>query len=112
MATHSTLLGGSIASRRLHCPASFREQLRAPPGTTSVYAEEGTHRHNAMAYWLANPDISLANLNIDGRAMTHEDVAALELAEDAWACEREHIEVERIQAGPLLGREQVAEMMG
>jgi hypothetical protein len=83
MALHSSLLGGSIASRRLHCPASFREQLRAPPGTTSVYAEEGTRRHEMMAYWLANPDSDLFTLTVDGRAITADDIAALETAEDA-----------------------------
>jgi len=90
MMQHSALLGGSIASRRKNCPASFQEQLRAPPGSTSVYAEEGTHRHNAMAYWLAYPDIKLTEVTIDGRVVTSEDAAALMLAEDALHVFEQH----------------------
>ena len=76
---HSTLIGGSIASRRLNCPGSYQEQLRAPPGTTSAYAEEGTKRHDQMAYWLEHPKVKLQSLP----NVTTEDIAALEIAEQA-----------------------------
>jgi hypothetical protein len=52
MAAHSILVGGSIAARRLNCPASFQESLKQPVGgakVSSVYADRGTCLHEVMA---------------------------------------------------------------
>ena len=77
MTTHSMLVGGSIASRRIHCPASFAEALKAPPGVTSIYAEHGTAMHEAMAHWLRNPDDELIGLTFNDHVITAEDVDTL-----------------------------------
>lgn len=77
MAVHSVLVGGSIAERRIKCPASFTEQLKAPPGTTSDYAEHGTAMHEAMAHWLRNPDEDLVGLIFNDHIVTEEDVDTL-----------------------------------
>jgi hypothetical protein len=52
MAAHSILVGGSIAARRLNCPASFQESLKQPQsarGVSSVYADRGTALHTIMS---------------------------------------------------------------
>lgn len=54
---HSLLVGGSIASRRIACPASFQESLKSPHGGSSIYAEEGTALHEVMTHLLRNPKL-------------------------------------------------------
>lgn len=52
---HSDILGGSTAARLLNCPASFQEKLKTPPDdTSSVYAQEGTDLHLAIATAIEN----------------------------------------------------------
>ncbi|HEU4379880.1 MAG TPA: DUF2800 domain-containing protein [Hyphomicrobiaceae bacterium] len=48
--SHSTLVGGSTASRLIACPGSFAAILALPPSTDipSPYAEEGTFAHAVM----------------------------------------------------------------
>jgi hypothetical protein len=47
---HSSLVGGSTASRRIGCPRSYAlEQLVPDTGGGSVYAQEGTALHELMA---------------------------------------------------------------
>lgn len=77
MSDHSILVGGSIADRRIHCPASFSEQLRAPPGVTSIYAETGTAMHEAVAHWLRNPDDDLVGLTFNDHTITEHDIDSL-----------------------------------
>jgi len=83
MTAHSTLVGGSIASRRMHCPASYTESLKAPPGVTSVYAEHGTALHDGMAHWLRNPDDDLIGKVFNDHVITAEDDILLTNAWDA-----------------------------
>ena len=73
MSSHSNLVGGSVAERRIKCPASFTEQLKAPPGTTSVYAEEGTKCHSAMEYWLRNANDDPTGMTFNDLVVTQED---------------------------------------
>lgn len=60
---HSRLVGGSTAARRMACPGSYKLELQVPDNlrkhTTSVYAEEGTALHNAMAYILTHNVVDL-----------------------------------------------------
>jgi len=77
MTAHSTLVGGSIATRRIHCPASYQESLKAPAGVTSIYAEKGTALHDAMTHWLRNPDADLLGLTFNDFVITQEDVDTL-----------------------------------
>ena len=47
---HSSLVGGSTASRRIGCPRSFHLEQLVPEDTRgSVYAQEGTALHEVMA---------------------------------------------------------------
>lgn len=50
MASHSSLVGGSTASRLIKCPASYQSTVTLPPSTNlpSPYAEEGTFAHAVM----------------------------------------------------------------
>ena len=43
---HSTLMGGSIAERRMNCLASYRLESQHPEPPTSVYAAQGTMLHS------------------------------------------------------------------
>lgn len=47
--SHSTLLGGSIADRRIHCPRSYTLEQMVPKDKGSVYARQGTALHEMMA---------------------------------------------------------------
>ncbi len=47
--THSTLMGGSIADRRINCPRSYALEQLAPPDKGSVYARQGTALHEMMS---------------------------------------------------------------
>jgi hypothetical protein len=50
---HSSLVGGSTASRRINCPRSYHlEQLVPADDRGSVYAQEGTVLHEMMAITL------------------------------------------------------------
>jgi hypothetical protein len=71
---HSNLVGGSTAGRRIACPASFAEALKAPPGTTSSYAEAGTALHEAQAYWSQHPDADLVGMTFNDLVISAEDV--------------------------------------
>jgi hypothetical protein len=77
MAPHSALVGGSIAKRRIECPASFQEALKAPQGGTSVYAEQGTAMHDAMAYWHNHPDADLEGMTFNDIVITAEHLETL-----------------------------------
>lgn len=52
---HSTLVGGSTASRRIHCPGSYAMEQRLPAqlkDQSSAYADEGSALHSAMEFIL------------------------------------------------------------
>jgi hypothetical protein len=54
---HSPLVGGSNAAARLACPASYQMELKLPEEArkkTSVYADEGSACHAAIAHALIN----------------------------------------------------------
>jgi Protein of unknown function (DUF2800) len=88
MSAHSILVGGSIAARRLNCPASFQEQLKQPQGVrvSSSYADRGTMLHEVMSTLLTNAKkqkisggfISLRAVPYtqpNGQTLTKEDIA-------------------------------------
>jgi hypothetical protein len=88
MSAHSLLVGGSIAARRLNCPASFQEQLKQPIGVrvSSSYADRGTMLHEVMSTLLTNAKkqklsgglISMRAVPYtadDGTVLTKEDIA-------------------------------------
>ena len=49
MANHSSIVGGSTASRVINCPASVALVAKMPPQKSSKYADEGTLLHNIIA---------------------------------------------------------------
>jgi len=55
MAKHSSIVGGSTASRVINCPASVALCAKMPPKPSSKYADEGTLLHNAIAEILEHP---------------------------------------------------------
>lgn len=46
---HSSLVGGSTASRRLNCPRSYHLEQKVPKSAGSIYAREGTALHEMIA---------------------------------------------------------------
>ena len=47
--SHSTIVGGSTASRVINCPGSVALVAKMPPRPSSKYADEGTLLHEVMA---------------------------------------------------------------
>jgi hypothetical protein len=47
--SHSSLMGGSIADRRIACPRSYTLERLVPPDKGSIYARQGTALHEMMA---------------------------------------------------------------
>jgi Protein of unknown function (DUF2800) len=47
--SHSTLMGGSIAGRRIECPRSYTLEQMVPKDKGSIYARQGTALHEMMA---------------------------------------------------------------
>jgi hypothetical protein len=52
--SHSTIVGGSTASRVINCPGSVKLVAQMPPRPSSSYADEGTLLHEVMAELLNN----------------------------------------------------------
>ena len=77
---HSSLLGGSIAGRRLNCPGSYKLEETVPTNldVESGYAIRGTALHDAMAAFLTEgEDVSMSTLvgrEFYGRTISAEDV--------------------------------------
>lgn len=46
---HSVIVGGSTASRVIHCPGSVRLCSKMPPRPSSEYADEGTLLHDVIS---------------------------------------------------------------
>jgi hypothetical protein len=51
--SHSTIVGGSTASRVINCPGSVKLVAQMPPRPSSKYADEGTVLHNVIAQILS-----------------------------------------------------------
>ena len=77
---HSSLLGGSIAGRRLNCAGSYKLEETVPVNleAESGYAVRGTALHDAMAAFLTEgEDVSMSTLvgrEFYGRTISAEDV--------------------------------------
>lgn len=73
--SHSTIVGGSTASRVINCPGSVKLVAQMPPRPSSSYADEGTLLHEVMAD-LFNNDLKKPQ---DFLGRTYEDI---ELTQD------------------------------
>lgn len=72
---HSSIVGGSTASRVIACPGSVALVAQMPPKPSSKYADEGTMLHGIMADLLSDDDRSPEDfLGMDylGIPFTHE----------------------------------------
>jgi hypothetical protein len=77
--SHSSLLGGSTADRRINCPRSYELEKLGPPDKGSVYAREGTALHEMMARILGQGQeaedllpFTYTQKEKDGSEWTHE----------------------------------------
>lgn len=57
VAAHSSLVGGSTASRVINCPGSVALVAKMPPKPSSKYADEGTLLHDVMSDLLASDKV-------------------------------------------------------
>src|SRR5262245_30658998 len=108
---HSRLVGGSIASRRIGCPASLQEELKAPPGIAgSVYADHGTAMHEAVALLLQDNKAKVIGETFYGHVVTEEDfdelldpaLEALENLEKIYGDDFEIVAIEHRATIPYL----------
>jgi hypothetical protein len=58
VAAHSTLVGGSTASRVINCPGSVALVAQMPPKPSSKYADEGTLLHDVMSDLLSSDKVA------------------------------------------------------
>lgn len=83
---HSSLVGGSTASRRINCPRSYALEQIAPKSKGSAYAREGTALHEMMAVILdkdKDPE-DLLPFTHDQPAKGIEDAWTLTIDHDLW----------------------------
>lgn len=88
---HSTVVGGSSASRVLNCPASVKLAELVPPAPGSPYAMEGTALHYVMEQWLLHetPLADFVGAEVEGVTITQELIdgkaqPALDATEEAF----------------------------
>ena len=70
---HSTIVGGSTASRVMACPGSVALCAKMPPKPSSTYADRGTLLHSAMTTILETEgDFSVIGTTYEGEVLTQE----------------------------------------
>lgn len=77
MPQHSTLMGGSIAKRRMMCPGSHSLEAAAPNPPESPYAADGTMKHLAMERLMDDATLTpdaLVGETLNGLTVTQEVV--------------------------------------
>ena len=74
MANHSSIVGGSTASRVIKCPGSVALVAKMPPKPSSKYADEGTLLHNVIAEILEKQKIAkeMIGTKYKGHTLTQE----------------------------------------
>lgn len=108
---HSTLVGGSTASRVMNCPGSVALVAKMPEKPSSTYADEGTLLHDAISQLLvsdkARPEDFIGR-ELNGVVLTEEHIhnklkVALAALEDIDPHLDMDMEVEaRVEFGPAL----------
>jgi len=86
MAAHSNIMGGSNASRRMNCYASYRLELEAPEPPASKFAVEGTFHHDVIEqHFNGKSYAELEGYTRDGFTLTQEYIRELHYpAVAAW----------------------------
>jgi hypothetical protein len=79
---HSSIVGGSSASRVVNCPGSVALVQKMPPKPSSVHADRGTLLHDAMALMLEEKIDSPIGMTYNGQEITPE--LAAEKLTVAW----------------------------
>lgn len=71
---HSSIVGGSTASRVINCPGSVALVAKMPPKPSSTYADEGTLLHDAIALIFAGKETqqSVIGMKYEGIELTQE----------------------------------------
>ncbi len=71
---HSSIVGGSTASRVINCPGSVALVAKMPPKPSSSYADEGTLLHDAIALILDGKETSqsVIGMKYKGIELTQE----------------------------------------
>ena len=71
---HSSIVGGSTASRVINCPGSVALVAKMPPKPSSSYADEGTLLHDAIALILDGKETqqSVIGMKYEGIELTQE----------------------------------------
>jgi len=71
---HSSIVGGSTASRVINCPGSVALVAKMPPKPSSTYADEGTLLHDAIALILDGKETSqsVIGMKYEGIELTEE----------------------------------------
>jgi HD superfamily phosphodiesterase len=71
---HSSIVGGSTASRVINCPGSVALVAKMPPKPSSTYADEGTLLHDAIALILDGKETqqSVIGMKYEGIELTQE----------------------------------------
>ena len=83
---HSSLVGGSTASRRINCPRSYALEKLAPPDKGSSYAREGTALHEMIAIVIGEgkkPE-NLLPFTFSRDTKGAEEAWSLTIDEDLW----------------------------
>ena len=76
---HSSIVGGSSASRVVNCPGSVALVQKMPPKPSSEHADRGTLLHDAMAGMLEDKIDNPVGMKYNGQVITKE-LAAEKLA--------------------------------
>jgi hypothetical protein len=71
---HSSIVGGSSASRVINCPGSVALVQKMPPKPSSEYADKGTLLHDAISLILDNKETidSVVGMQYEGQILTEE----------------------------------------
>lgn len=71
---HSSIVGGSTASRVINCPGSVALVQKMPPKSSSKYADQGTLLHDAISLILEGKETaqSVIGMTYEGQVLTQE----------------------------------------
>lgn len=75
VAKHSSIVGGSTASRVINCPGSVALAAQMPPKPSSKYADEGTLLHDVISEFISRDNIPLQSwvgTEYNGQVLTME----------------------------------------
>ena len=107
---HSSIVGGSTASRVINCPGSVALVQKMPPKPSSKYADEGTLLHDAISLILDGKETaqSVIGMRYEDVTLTQDlyddkiDVALTKLAEIDPNMEMEYMVETKVSFGDVI----------